>query len=263
MACYAHPDDEAFGAAGVMSKYSSEGARCLIVTASRGEFGPDHRDTGNHIDLGEHRLEELANAASIVGAERPTVFGFPDGGVADNQEALKVKYFEQFKLNQPDVVLTFDKTGVTGHSDHLAVHRAVTDAFMEWGEPRSRLFYNLLPRRQFARLATRLKELGVESPFDADVIPEFDGSSVARDGADGPRAVPDEWITTEVDTSDVAPQKKRAIAAHESQMGPGNFVEAIPDPLAPIAFGYEYFQLAAGDPTGTADDLFGGGSDPG
>lgn len=261
MACYAHPDDESFGAGGVMAKYSSSGARCLIVTASRGEFGPDHRDTGEHIDLGDHRLDELAQAARTVGAEPPVVFGLRDGGIAETAaEDLRDLYLEQFRIHRPDVVVTFDKTGVTGHSDHIAVHKAVTAAFEKWNQADARLFYNLLPNEQFTILTEKLTSFGIDSPFEGPN--EYDGSTVASDGADGPRSVPDEWIDTRVDIADFALTKKRAIASHKSQMGPDNFVEAIPDAMAPVVFGIEYFQLAAGDPRGTADDLFGDGADP-
>jgi len=39
MAVVAHPDDEAFGMGGTLSRYAAEGCAVYVVTATRGEAG--------------------------------------------------------------------------------------------------------------------------------------------------------------------------------------------------------------------------------
>ena len=39
MAIFAHPDDEAFGTGGTLTKYATEGYDVYLVTATRGEAG--------------------------------------------------------------------------------------------------------------------------------------------------------------------------------------------------------------------------------
>ena len=39
MAVFAHPDDEAFGTGGTLSKYAADGCEVYLVTATRGEAG--------------------------------------------------------------------------------------------------------------------------------------------------------------------------------------------------------------------------------
>ncbi len=39
MAVFAHPDDEAFGTGGTLTKYTTEGCDVYLVTATRGEAG--------------------------------------------------------------------------------------------------------------------------------------------------------------------------------------------------------------------------------
>lgn len=253
LACYAHPDDESYGAGGAIAKYAAEGGRCYIVTATSGEVGLDHRSDGD-TELGDHRVEELACAAATLGAEPPVILGFPDGGVEDHVEEVTARYLEVFEDLQPDAVLTFDKTGVTGHADHLAIYRAVTDAFNQWDARASRLYYSLLPRAQFSKWAEVLQGAGVESPFEG--FPEWDGSPVPPDGSGGPRLAPDDWITTVLEVDGI--KKRDAIRCHHSQLGPEAAFAAMPDNIAKIAFGTEYYMLAVGNPAGTSADLFGG-----
>lgn len=252
VACYAHPDDESYGAGGAIAKYAAEGVRCFIVAATSGEVGLDHRSEGDAA-LGDHRAEELACAAATLGAEPPVILGFPDGGVDDHLENVTARYLEVFEDLQPDVVITFDKTGVTGHADHIAVHSAVTDAFAKWDARDSRLYYSLLPRAQFAKWSETLEQAGVPSPFDS--FPEWDGSPVPPDGSGGPRVTPDDWITTTLEVDGV--RKRDAIRCHHSQLGPEAAFAAMPDSMAALAFGTEYYMLAAGNSAGTATDLFG------
>lgn len=253
MACYAHPDDESYGAGGAIAKYAAGGVRCHIVTATSGEAGLDHR-SDDATDLGDHRVEELARAAATLGAETPLILGFPDGGVEDHVDEVTDRYLEVFEDLQPDIVLTFDKTGVTGHADHLAIHRAVTDAFEQWDARASRLFYSLLPRAQFSKWAEIFQAVGVESPFGD--FPEWDGSPVPLDGSGGPRLAPDDWITTVLKVDGI--KKRDAILCHHSQLGLETDLAVMPDSIAEIAFGTEYYMLAIGNPDGTSEDLFGG-----
>lgn len=252
LACYAHPDDESYGAGGAIAKYAAEGVRCYIVTATSGEVGLDHRSEGE-TELGDHRIEELACAAETLGAEPPVILGFPDGGVEGHIEDVAARYLATFEELRPDVVLTFDKTGVTGHADHLAIHRAVTDAFQQWDARGSRLFYSLLPRAQFSKLARLLEDAGIASAFEN--FPEWDGSPVPPDGSYGPRVTPDDWITTTLEVDGV--KKRDAIRCHHSQLGPEAAFVAMPDDMAALAFGTEYYMLAAGSSSGTEADLFG------
>lgn len=260
MGCFAHPDDESYGAGGTTARYSAEGIRCISVTATAGEVGQILAGDVERDELGEHRSNELEEACKILGAE-PILLDFPDGGLADLPEGeLAARILELLVKYEPGAVVTFDKTGVTGHTDHIAMHLATTKAFEEWANPESRLFYVTAAREGFDKIAQNLEELGIE--IDLPEISDWDGSPMAPDGADGMRVVPDEWVTTRVDTAEYAIQKKRAINCHVSQVGEEGFTTMMPDEMAPVAFPNELFALASGPRDGTADDLFGRGSDP-
>ena len=53
----------------------------------------------------------------------------------------------------------------------------------------------------------------------------------------------DELITTVVDVSAYAPQKRKALWAHATQMGPEVFFAKLPEPVFEQLFGREQFRL--------------------
>jgi LmbE family N-acetylglucosaminyl deacetylase len=75
LAAFAHPDDEAFGTAGVFRKYRDEGARTALVCATRGEEGQiSDPALATPQTLGQVREQELREACRIIGVEDPLLF---------------------------------------------------------------------------------------------------------------------------------------------------------------------------------------------
>src|SRR5258706_5197447 len=126
---HAHPDDEAIATGGVMAKAAHDGHRVVLVTATGGEHGEvaeGFLDPGE--SLGDRRLKELAEAASILGASRLEVLGYRDSGMmgtpendepgsfwqADVEEAAQ-KLATILKEEHADVLTIYDTNGVYGH----------------------------------------------------------------------------------------------------------------------------------------------------
>jgi len=87
LAVHAHPDDESSKGAATTALYTSLGARVLIATMTGGEAGdilnPALADSpAAERDIAELRRREMANAASILGAEHQWV-GFVDSGLPE------------------------------------------------------------------------------------------------------------------------------------------------------------------------------------
>jgi LmbE family N-acetylglucosaminyl deacetylase len=124
LAVWAHPDDEAYLGAGLMSAIASSGGRVVCATASLGERGTDDASAYPPDRLGPIRLNELERSLAVIGADRPVVLGYPDGGcnqIPDRMGANRVaSLIEEFR---PDIVLAFGPDGVTGHPDHRAIGR--------------------------------------------------------------------------------------------------------------------------------------------
>ena len=124
LAIWAHPDDEAYLGAGLMTAVATGGGRVISATASLGEMGTDDPSANPPERMGPIRRHELGRSLGVLGAEEPVVLGYPDGGcgqVPDRLGARRVaSLIEEFR---PEIVLSFGPDGVTGHPDHQAVGR--------------------------------------------------------------------------------------------------------------------------------------------
>jgi LmbE family N-acetylglucosaminyl deacetylase len=130
MAVCAHPDDESFGLGAVLDGFSRAGADLALVTFTRGEAST----LGASDDLAERRTGELAEAVRLLEIEHHELFEFPDGHL----DAVPVAELAGIVVDAcgavgPDLILTYDETGITGHPDHVAATRAALVAAGELG----------------------------------------------------------------------------------------------------------------------------------
>jgi LmbE family N-acetylglucosaminyl deacetylase len=142
---WAHPDDEAFLSAGLMALAREAGERVVVVTATAGDQGAAHPADRGPV-LVRRRRRELRAALAAVGVREHTVLGLPDGGCAavppGDGAAIVGRWITAVR---PDTIVTFGPEGMTGHDDHRAVHRWVTDAWRQAGEPGTLLYATLTP----------------------------------------------------------------------------------------------------------------------
>src|SRR5919197_3196573 len=85
MIVHAHPDDEVIGTGGTFARYSAEGIRTVLVTATLGEEGeivvPELNTPEVKARLGEVRHEELRRAVAILGVSDLEILGYRDSGM--------------------------------------------------------------------------------------------------------------------------------------------------------------------------------------
>lgn len=187
----AHPDDEAFGAAGALAKAAAAGVRTALICVTRGEAGQSAGLAETREALAALRSEELRCSAETVGVADLVLLDYPDGGGASwDLDALASELAAHTRRIGPDVVVTFDELGVTRHPDHMAVHRAVRLTL-------ERDANHLGVRRLFHQVLT--------CPDDAD--PE--GPSLA--------CVAPEAVDVTVDITAFEPIKRAALACHRTQ----------------------------------------------
>lgn len=126
LAIFAHPDDESFGPGGFIATKAKEGAVVHLLCATRGQAG--HNSTGR--DTSEIRSAELQEAARILGIQKVTFLDFKDGCMCNIDITRLMEIIAQEVQDfKPDILLTFNLNGVSGHVDHMAVASAVTKVF--------------------------------------------------------------------------------------------------------------------------------------
>jgi LmbE family N-acetylglucosaminyl deacetylase len=162
LAVFAHPDDETSAAAGTLIHYARAGVDIHVVTATRGERGD--LGTGDltitRPDLPAVREAELRAVLALYGAHPPILLDYRDQELSTvDVETLAHDVWRVMMAVQPEVVLTFGPTGISGHEDHTTVHRVTTAAFHRYRSTAvvpPRLYYVALPPAVAAQFAFRV-----------------------------------------------------------------------------------------------------------
>lgn len=122
LSVWAHPDDESFSAAGILTTAVRNGQKVACITATKGEAGQYDKKYCPDGNIGEVRAKELMKALEIIGVEDHHWLGYIDGSCADSDSGVAVEAITKaIDRLLPDTILTFGPEGMTGHSDHQAV----------------------------------------------------------------------------------------------------------------------------------------------
>jgi len=258
MAVHAHPDDEAIGTGGVLAHAAASGVKTVLVTCTGGEVGEisPHTDV-TAASLAEVREGELRAACEILNVSHLELLGYRDSGMAGTPDNEHPEAFARADLDhatsrvvelvrkyRPQVIVTYDENGFYGHPDHINAHRVAVGAFARAGDPShpsptglepwqpAKLYYTAVAQSAMVQFGAKLREAGVQSPVDGDAEAE-----------EHPWGTPDHLVTTVVDVTPYVEQKRAALFAHATQMGPDVFFSKIPPALFHELFGQETFRL--------------------
>ncbi|SEG87058.1 N-acetylglucosaminyl deacetylase, LmbE family [Actinacidiphila yanglinensis] len=246
MAVHAHPDDEASSTGGLLARSAAEGVRTVLVTCTDGRCGdgPDGTKPGQPGHDPEAvvavRRAELLKSCDILAVSHLELLGYADSGMmgwptndapgsfwtVPVDEAAE-QLAAVMRRERPDVVVTYDENGFYGHPDHIQAHRITVAALdrLSADEQPAKVYWTAMPRTTMQELIGRLS---------ADATSEEPGEQ--EQGEQPPLGLPDEDISTWVDTADFADRKFDALSAHASQ----------PDNSFFIALGREYFAQLLG-----------------
>jgi LmbE family N-acetylglucosaminyl deacetylase len=223
MAVHAHPDDEATGTGGVLAKAAAEGIRTVLVTCTDGRCGDapggvKPGDPGHDPDaVVELRRAELEKSVAVLNVSHLELLDYADSGMMgwSNNDApgsfwrtpvdeAAARLAELMRRYQPDVVVTYDENGFYGHPDHIQAHRITMAAVASLGQAGpAKVYWTTVPRSEMQKFHQMMIELGADWDGPEDDTPDI--------------GLPDEDISTWVDTRAYGGQKYDALAAHASQ----------------------------------------------
>lgn len=198
---FAHPDDETFGLGGTTKKLTRAGHKVILITATKGESGMlGSPPITTQENLGIVREKELKRAAKITGINKIYFLGYLDGKLEKiSKKELSLKIFEIIIKEKPDIVITFDKTGISNHPDHIAISETTTLAFDEY-------------------MKNTKKHISLyHTAFPQSIIKKIANSSVEYKAFGKMKGTPDELITTKIDISNEIKYKQRAMMEHKTQ----------------------------------------------
>jgi len=196
----AHPDDIEFTVAGTVARWAKEGRAVTFCLVTTGGVGTNEYTPSNE-GLVPIRERELKRAADILGVREVILLGYADG-VVEPTLGLRRDLTRVIRRVKPDVVVCSDPTvrfygnEYMNHPDHRAAASAALDAVFPSAETPG-IFPELLTE---GLAPHKVKEVFIN-------------------GSDAP----DTWIDI-TDTFDI---KCAALKAHASQVGPGDWVEAL------------------------------------
>ena len=236
-----------------MARAAAEGHRVVLVVATRGELGEvDEGVLADGESLADRRTVETMAAARILGVERVEFLGYRDSGMMGTAENEVPDCFWKADLEEAagrlaailaeedaDVLTIYDDHGNYGHPDHIQVHRVGVRAAEIAGTVR--VYENTSDRDQIKELIARAPE-------------SFDPAEAERADIDfDTLGTPGHLITTIVDVTAFLDQKRRAMAAHASQIAEESiFLKQEPEFFRAM-WGREWF-VRRGAPEGTRED---------
>jgi LmbE family N-acetylglucosaminyl deacetylase len=133
---FAHPDDESFGPARVISKQRREGHEVYLLTLTRGGATRQRHKFGYSVEeMGEVRYKEMLDVAKTLDLTGITVLDLPDSGLSEmDPREIEAAIAEHIEAVQPQVVVTYAVHGISGFFDHLVNHAVVKRVFVELRE---------------------------------------------------------------------------------------------------------------------------------
>ena len=141
---WAHPDDEAYASAALMTLVRSAGNRVTVATATRGEQGTQEPDVWPPQRLAALREREMLASLAALDVREHHWLGHQDGTLTEVHEDYAVQQIiDLIDAVQPDTIVTFGPDGLTGHPDHQTISGWVTTAWHALGRP-GRLWYATL-----------------------------------------------------------------------------------------------------------------------
>lgn len=186
VAIFAHPDDESFGPSGTITKLA-QSHDVYVLCATKGESG-----MGPSSNLATVRALELRESAKILGVKNVFFLGFIDGTLSNSiYHKLASKIEQKLKVLKPEILITTEPRGVSGHIDHITVSMVTSFVFNRLPFVKTLMYY-CIDQKAAAKMAN----------YFIYFPPGYKRSQVDKI----------------VDVTKYWPQKREAMLAHKSQI---------------------------------------------
>jgi LmbE family N-acetylglucosaminyl deacetylase len=267
LACFAHPDDEAFTASGVLAASTARGVQVRLVCATCGEEGNIHQPgVARRETLGQVRHQELQHSCAVLGIQAPIMLGYRDSGWGDSPAQYHPHAFvqapplqvmgrlvEEIRRFRPHLVLTFEPGGLSWHKDHKAISRHTTAAVQVAGDPAAfpeqvqaglwpysplRLLYVARLQGHHMQRVALLRQAGLDVPLPDPVLLQ--------------QGIPLEQLHVMLDVTPYLDQKLASMRCHRTQIPLDWPFDHVPRDITVAILGREYLiQAHPPVPSGT------------
>jgi len=120
-----HPDDETMISGGFISRFGKhENVELKHICVTKGEKGDELLKVSEY-ELAKVREVEYQNAMEKLGLDNYEMWDFNDGQLENQINEVKKKLRAEINKFNPDLILVYEKAGLYGHPDHVALSAAV------------------------------------------------------------------------------------------------------------------------------------------
>jgi len=116
LAIFAHPDDESFVSAGLLQVAKYYHLKTTLLCLTRGGKGRNSLEKGKLVEI---RSKELDNARVILSIDKVILRDYPDASLVETKKDWVGEVKNIIDSEKPDIIVTFDFSGLTGHPDHI------------------------------------------------------------------------------------------------------------------------------------------------
>jgi LmbE family N-acetylglucosaminyl deacetylase len=196
--------------------------------------------------LGAQRVEFLGyHDSGLDGAEGGPTGGRPAGAFADAAvDEAAARLARILDEERPRALVGYDARGIYGHVDHLQVHRVAAAAAAGAGVPT--VYESTVDREYLHFVETHLV-------VEATIAAQPERVPVGLGLAAAPLGLSTVEVDCVVDVRPVLPVKRRAMAAHASQIPETSSAMRLPDADFAAVYGFEWY--ARRGPLGPIDEL--------
>lgn len=140
---FPHADDEALTCSNTIKRLISQGVNVTWVVLTQGEKGTPNGE--KNTQLAVIRTTEAQEVAQLLGKPHLIQQQFPDGDLASQKTKLRAYLHTLFQQVNPELVITYDLSGLYGHPDHIVVSELVTELVSKHSH--CKLWYATFPTR--------------------------------------------------------------------------------------------------------------------
>lgn len=140
-----HPDDETMISGGFLAYFGlSKNVELRHICFTKGEKGDELLKVSED-ELAKIRQQEYVAALGKLGCANYAILDFPDGRLNIKLDEIKLRLQKDIENYKPDLILTYERSGLYGHPDHIALSQAVHD-IVEEKYKGIKVLYKTLPK---------------------------------------------------------------------------------------------------------------------
>lgn len=147
---FPHPDDEVLTAGGLIRALRAQKTAVKVVFLTQGERGTP--DGELDLELKQKRVREAKAVAKTLHVSDLVIEDYGDGMLEQKTSELALYIQSLLDAYQPDLVITYDQSGLYGHPDHIAVSEVVSEVIRASKQP-PELWYPSYPQQVLEMIA--------------------------------------------------------------------------------------------------------------